>query len=111
MKTLIKTVVLSLLLATSVIAGPSHGKKPVTQQVAIEKANEILSTLIKKGTITKSWSSIKADSAIKKRDGSHYDWLVLFVNESIIDKDKQKIYVFLTMAGDYITVNYTGEGH
>lgn len=37
------------------------------------------------------------------------EWVVVFVNDKIADTDKQKLYVFLTLGGDYIAANYTGK--
>ncbi len=37
------------------------------------------------------------------------EWLVIFNNENITDEEKQTLYVFLTISGEYIAVNYTGK--
>lgn len=36
-------------------------------------------------------------------------WLIIFINEKITNTSKQKLYVFLTLAGDYIAANFTGK--
>jgi hypothetical protein len=35
--------------------------------------------------------------------------VAVFVNDKITDPAKQKLYVFMTLGGDYLAANYTGE--
>lgn len=116
MKTLATTLVLSsLLFGTPVMAGSghdhghSHAQTPVNQQVAEKKADEVIASLLERNKIDKSWSTIKASSIEKKTLNGLPEWVVIFNNEKIIDFDKQKLYVFLTIGGEYIAVNYTGK--
>lgn len=36
------------------------------------------------------------------------EWVVIFNNQKISESDKQKLYVFLTLNGEYIAANHTG---
>jgi hypothetical protein len=36
------------------------------------------------------------------------EWVAVFVNDKITDTEKRKFYVFLTLGGDYIAANFTG---
>ncbi|MFK5969658.1 MAG: DUF6488 family protein [Candidatus Marithrix sp.] len=89
--------------------GHSHAQAPVNQQVAEKKADEIIASLVERKKVDKSWASIKASSVEKKMLNGHSEWVVIFNNEKITDIDKQKLYVFLTIGGEYIAVNYTGK--
>ncbi|NQY25682.1 MAG: hypothetical protein HRT92_00730 [Piscirickettsiaceae bacterium] len=118
MKTLATTLVLSsLFFGIPAMAatghdhghGHSHTQEPVNQQIAEKKADEVIASLVEREKVDKSWSSIKASSIEKKTLNSRPEWLVIFNNDKITDVDKQTLYVFLTIGGEYIAVNYTGK--
>jgi uncharacterized protein DUF6488 len=119
MKTLATTLVLtSLIFGAPIIMaasghghdhGHSHAQAPVNQATAEKNADEVIASLVERDKIDKSWSTIKASSIEKKEFEGRAEWVVTFNNEKITDIDKQKIYVFLTIGGEYIAVNYTGE--
>ncbi len=115
MKTLATTLVLSsLLFGAPVIAGSghdhghSHAQAPVNKEIAENNAEKAMASLVLKGKIDKSWESITASSSEKKSFNGRSEWVVIFVNKNITDSDKQKLYVFLTLNGEYIAANYTG---
>lgn len=89
--------------------GHSHAQTPIDQQVAETKAIEIIASLVEREKIDKSWLSRQADSVEKKVFNDNLEWVVTFNNETIADLDKQKLYVFLTINGEYIAANYTGK--
>lgn len=114
MKTLATTLVLSsLIFASPVIAGTGHdhghSQAPVNQETAEKNADKVIASLIERNKIDKSWSTIKASSVEKKMMNNRHEWAVTYSNEKINDVDKQKLYVFLTIGGEYIAVNYTGK--
>jgi len=82
--------------------------QPVNQGTAKKNAKAVIVSLIEKNKIDKSWSSIEANSVEKKANGID-EWLVMFVNDKVSDANKQKLYVFLKMNGEYIAANYTGQ--
>jgi uncharacterized membrane protein (DUF4010 family) len=88
--------------------GHSHAASSVNQATAQTKAITIVAGLIKKNKLAKSWASVAVNSAEKKDFKGKSEWLIIFVNNKITDKEKQKLYVFLTLGGDYIAANYTG---
>jgi len=75
-------------------------KSSITQ---IAKAE--LKRLTMKKKVPKSWKSIQV-STIKKSNTD--DWKIVFKNENIKDKSKQKLYVFIGIYGKIKGVNYTG---
>ncbi len=114
MKTLATTLVLSSLLFISpVIAGTGHdhghSQAPVNQATAEKNADNVIASLIERNKIDKSWLMIKASSVEKKIINNRPEWAVTYSNEKIADSDKQKLYVFLTIGGEYLAVNYTGK--
>lgn len=113
MKNLAITLVFSSLFFSAPVmagAGHDHGHShaPVNQEVAEKNADKVISSLVEREKIDKSWSTIKANSVEKKMINGHLEWAVIYNNEKITDPDKQKLYVFLTVGGEYIAVNYTG---
>jgi hypothetical protein len=117
MKQIIKTIAFTLTLATTpLLAGAGHEHTadgghyhaPVNKTVAIQKAQKVVNNFIKKNVIDKSWSTSNWDTAEKKIIKGNEEWVVIFINEKIEDKTKQKLYVFLTPTGKYIAANYTG---
>lgn len=89
--------------------GHSHSHEPVNQETAQIKATEIVAALAKRKTIDQSWTVIKASSTDKIMVQENPEWKVIFENKTIKDTTKQKLYVFLTLGGDYIAANFTGK--
>ena len=89
--------------------GHSHSQSPVNQETAKENATEIITALVKRNKLENSWSTITASSIEKITVQGNPEWQVIFVNDKITDAKKQKLYVFLTLGGDYIAANFAGK--
>lgn len=89
--------------------GHSHSHAPVNQETAKTNATKIVATLVKKEKLAKSWASVTASSAETKVVKDNSEWVVIFLNDKIADSAKQKLYIFLTMDGEYIAANHTGK--
>jgi len=89
--------------------GHSHSYTPVNQDKAQANATEIVAALVKRSKLDKSWSSVNAASVKKITVQGNPEWVVVFVDKNITDVKKQKLYVFLTLGGDYIAANFTGK--
>ena len=87
--------------------GHSHG--PVDQDTAILKATKIVKNLVSRNTIEKSWNDTKLSLIEKKVFNGKTEWVTVFINNKVADVKKRKLYVFLTVGGDYIAANYTGK--
>lgn len=92
-------------------AGHDHGHShaPVDQATATKNATSIIADIVKQNKLANSWRAIKARSVEQKVFGSASEWVIVFVNKNITDTAKQKLYVFLTLGGEYIAINYTGQ--
>lgn len=88
--------------------GHSHSNTPVNQTAAESKAAKIVAGFIADKKLAESWSSVKVNSAEKISFKGNNEWQIIFVNKAVADTKKQKLYVFLTLGGDYIAANYTG---
>ena len=115
MKILATTLVLSsLFFCAPVVAGSghdhghSHAQAPATKETAEKNAEKAIASLVETGKIDKSWKSITASTSEKKNYSGRSEWVVIFINDKITDPAKQKLYVFLTLSGEYIAANHTG---
>lgn len=116
MKILATTLVLSsLLFGAPVIAGSdhdhghSHAYSPVDKETVEKNAVKVKDALVESKKIDKSWASIAASSLEKKIVNGGPEWLVIFNNEKITNTEKQKLYIFMTLGGEYIAANFTGK--
>lgn len=105
---------LCLLLATPAFAGSGHdhghghSHEPITKVEAEDIATKSVTKLIERNTIESSWASVSVHKSEQKEFGGKMEWVVLFMNEKISDKEKQILYVFLSSEGQYLAANYTG---
>ena len=114
MRLLITTVFALLLLFVGPAmagAGHDHGHShdPVTQEQAEQIAMKRVSALAEEGKVDSSWKSVTVQKSEKKKFGDNLEWVVMFKNENVADPSKQTLYVFLTIEGEYLAANYTGE--
>jgi len=112
----VKAILLSLtlgLFSMTAVAGGGHdhghSHEPVDQATANSNATKIIASFIKKNTLDKSWTGTTVASSEKKMFNGQQEWVVSFVNEKVADAKKRKLYVFLSLSGDYIAANYTGK--
>lgn len=92
--------------------GHGHGHSPslpVTQETATINATRIVGELARRNKLDGSWASVTASSVEKKVFKGRQEWVAVFINDKIADTKKQKLYVFLTLSGDYIAANFTGQ--
>ncbi len=111
----IQTIIVSLIfsifsLAAIAGAGHDHGHShaPVSQSQAERVATENVVRLADSGKIDASWKATAVMNTEKKNFGGELEWVVTFKNEKIDDREKQTLYIFLTMDGKYLAANYTG---
>lgn len=86
----------------------NHNHEPVTRQQAEHFANDIVLQLVEKGKIESSWKSAPVNQAMKKQFGKELEWVINFKNEKITDPKKQTLYIFLSLTGEYIAANFSG---
>lgn len=115
MKVLETTLILSsLFFCAPVVAGSghdhghSHEQAPASKDAAEKNSEKAIASLVTTGEIDKTWESVTASSSEKKDYSGRSEWVVIFINEKIADPAKKKIYVFLTLGGEYIAANHTG---
>ncbi len=129
MKNLIKATVITALL--SLVSLYAHGgkeehdhnhdckhtldKDTVLGQIKANKADvekrakQKIQKLVSKKRIPKSWKEAKIAKIGKTSVNDTKDWEVSFKNLKIKDKTKQTLYIFVSVYGDIVGVNYTGK--
>jgi hypothetical protein len=114
----IKTILLTIAIALfsgSVLSGSGHdhghghSHEPVTQQQAEQIASRMVSSLTKNGVIDKTWGGTKVEKSEQKTFDGRPEWVVSYKNEKVSDLQKRTLYIFLTLTGEYLAANYTGQ--
>jgi len=91
-------------------SGHSHGPvTPISEDQALEKATSHVQNFVKKGKLDSSWSEVRPTAGVKKQAKLGQEWVVTFDNPKVEDKEKQTLYVFLNLGGEYIAANYSGK--
>jgi len=115
LRTLIFGLLLSFFSVSALVSNAhAHGgghvaKAPVDEATIKENAIKIVDGLVKRDKLDKSWASTTVNSIEKISFRGTPEWLAIFVNDKITDTDKQKLFVFLTLGGDYLAANFTGK--
>lgn len=86
--------------------GHGHSAEPAesTQSKAVAIATDRVAMLVSNGKIDASWKSVKATSAEVKAN----EWLVIFNNKKISEPSKTTLYIFLSITGEFLAANFTG---
>ena len=82
---------------------------PVDQKYAVKIASVIVERLAKGKKIDESWNGVKAKSAIVRQYPHGKEWVIAFRNPKIKRQSNRILYIFLTLSGKYVAVNYTGQ--
>lgn len=118
MNKLIKTILFTSTLFLGITslhsyAGPGHDghthSHDVDANTAKTNAVKVVNKLIEKKKIPESWKNIQAGTVEKKRFGKQNEWVVTFKNTKEQDSSKQTLFVFLSMEGNYLAANFTGQ--
>ena len=105
-------VVLLAFSVTGAYAGSGHSHSPKTDEItesqASEQAAKIVSDIVKKGKLDASWTQAQPAAVQKKTFKNGPEWVITFNNTREKDPQKQTLYVFLSLYGDYLGANHTG---
>ncbi len=105
-------VVLLTFSVTGAYAGAGHSHAPktkITETQVLSKATSIVTDIVQKGKLDASWAEIKPALAEKRTFKNRPEWVITFNNPKEEDKEKQTLYVFLSLYGDYLAANHTGK--
>jgi len=83
--------------------------KPGVSKETVEKAAiQEVQTLVAKKKIPKSWKHVPISKIGKTHYGDTDDWVVGFDNMKIKNKERQTLYIFVSVQGEIRGANYTG---
>jgi len=85
-----------------------HSHAPVKAEKAKIIAGKVVKDAIKRGKVDKSWSDVKPNKPTTKDYGKGPEWVVTFDNPKIKDKTKRRLFVFLSISGEPLGLNFTG---
>ena len=83
--------------------------KPGVSKEHIETAAmQEVQSLVAKNKIPKSWQHVPISKIGKTHYGDTDDWVVGFDNMKIKNKERQTLYIFVSVGGEIRGANYTG---
>lgn len=86
-----------------------HGSAPAREETILTCAAQRKDALASSGKIDASWKGIKHDK-VEQVDGKKgQEWKVTFRNPAATDKNKQSLYVFLSLPGNVLAANFSGK--
>jgi len=114
------TLLFSLLLASSpgAFAGGGHSHNAdgshsipskVDNKAAVKISMQVIKSLIKAKKISGNWGTAKQTSISQKRFSGNLEWVIVYNNSLEKNSRKQNFYVFLSLTGEYLGSNFTGE--
>ena len=104
-------VVLLTFSVTGAYAGEGHSHAPktkITKTQVLLQATSIVADIVQKGKLDASWAELEPTLAEKKTFNNRSEWVITFNNPKEEDKEKQTLYVFLSLYGEYLGANHTG---
>lgn len=91
------------------MAGSGHSHGPVTQSVAEAKAEQVVQSLVSRNVVEESWALREVNSMERTKRKGDWVWKAVFANDQATDSAKQTLYVFLSLTGNFIDANYSGQ--
>lgn len=83
--------------------------KPGVSKETVEKvAMQEVQNLVAQKKIAKSWKHVPISKIGKTHYGDTDDWVVGFDNIKIKNKERQTLYIFVSVGGEIRGANYTG---
>ena len=83
-------------------------KKGVSKETVEKAAKQEVQALVVKNKIPKSWQHVPISKIGKTHYGDTDDWVVGFENIKIKNKERQTLYIFVSVHGEIRGANYTG---
>lgn len=86
-----------------------HGAQPASRDTVVGCATQRKDALVAGGKIEASWKAVGLGT-IEQVDGKKgKEWKVSFHNPKAADAAKQTLYVFLSLPGNVLAANFTGQ--
>ena len=87
-----------------------HGSKPAAEATVIQCATQYKNKLVEGGKLEKSWQAASKVDKLEQIDGKRSkEWKLSFKNPAAADKTKDTLFLFYSLAGNFIAANHTGQ--
>ncbi len=83
-------------------------KNEVSKETIEKAAKQKIQSLVAEKKIPKNWKNIPISKIGKTHYGDTDDWVVGFDNIKIKNKERQTLYIFVSVHGEIRGANYTG---
>ena len=103
------SLIISFFATSDLFAHANHNHDLISEEKALIAAQIAVDSLIENKKIDKSWRAIKPNKPYKKEFKKGPEWVVTFDNPKIPQKEKQKLYVFISLTGKLIAANFSGQ--
>lgn len=107
----LRHVFVSLALFTSTAFAHPGGRAfgpPASRDDVKKNAATTLGKLVENGKLDKTWKDLAVEDPTPTDVGMMSGWVVTVKNPKAAEKDKQKLYIFLSPSGEPIGANFTG---
>lgn len=85
-----------------------HGAAPAKEATVLQCAAQRKDALVASGKLPASWKPLQHDKLEQVDGKKDKEWKVTFRNPAA-EKDKQTLYVFLSLPGNVLAANFTGK--
>lgn len=114
MKNLVIALILGLTPLASAHPGSDHDHHheqpaPITKAQAETRAQKLVAAKVEQGKLTKAWLTRSASKTYQKSFGHGPEWVVEFHDPKPEDEKKRVLYVYLTISGKTLGINFTGQ--
>lgn len=92
----------------SVVAHEGRHEHVLDKDTVIAKAQEMISTAIEKKKIAPSWENAKLEEVKTITINNSDEWFLKFTNQEM-KHSKRHLYLFFTLDGKFLAMNYTGK--
>lgn len=87
-----------------------HGNKPAAEATVVQCATQYKNKLVEGGKIDPSWQAVGKVEKMEQVDGKRSkEWKLSFKNPAAADPAKSTLYLFYTLAGNFVAANHTGQ--
>lgn len=86
-----------------------HGNTPASEKTVVDCASQRKAALVRSGKLDKSWEAVKVEKTEQINGKKGKEWKVSFKNAAVKEADKNTLYVFMSLPGNYIASNFTGK--
>lgn len=111
-----KNLIIAILLSFSslALAHPGSGEhthaqpEAITQAEAQARARKLVEAKVSQGKLTEKWLDRPPTKTYESSFGHGPEWVVEFHDPKATDKKKRVLYVYMTVSGKSLGVNFTG---